>query len=136
MARIEKVELKWRDRTASLIPRYALVVHVVSFRFGFGSLEQLKACIDYYRHKTHPTSRVPARELAEDLGEDWRELRGWDVERWFERLPMYLMEEPKRKKVLKALQDALALAEKENILPSKPEPQYSDRDRHSALIKR
>jgi len=53
--------------------------------------------------------------LAADLGEDWRELRGWDVERWFERLPMYLMEEPKRQKVLKALSRALALAETGNL---------------------
>jgi len=34
-----------------------------------------------------------------------------DVERWFERLPMYLLEEPKRQKVLKALCRAFALAE-------------------------
>jgi hypothetical protein len=40
------------------------------------------------------------------MGRHWRELRGWDVERWFERLPMYLLEEPKRQKVLKAPQDA------------------------------
>jgi len=39
--------------------------------------------------------------MAADLGKDWRELRGWDVERWFERLPMYLLEEPKRQKVLR-----------------------------------
>jgi hypothetical protein len=125
MARIEKVELKRLDGTASLIPRYALVVHVASFRFGFGSLEQLKAYIEYYSRKTHPTSRVPARQLAAELGEDWRELRGWEVERWFERLPMYLLEEPRRKKVLKALQDALSLAEREKLLPSSPEARYS-----------
>jgi hypothetical protein len=46
-----------------------------------------------------------------DIGEDWRTQRGWEVERWFERLPMYLLEEPKRQKVLKALSKALALAE-------------------------
>jgi hypothetical protein len=49
--------------------------------------------------------------MAADLEEDWRELRGWEVERWFERLPMYLLEEPKRQKVLKGLSRALALAE-------------------------
>jgi hypothetical protein len=121
MARIEVVKLN----SSALAPEYAIVVHVVSFRFGFGSLEQLRACIDYYRRKTHPTSRVPAQKLAADLGEDWREQRGWEVERWYERLPMYLLEEPKRKKVLNALRDALALAEKDKILPSRPERRYS-----------
>jgi hypothetical protein len=35
----------------------------------------------------------------------------WEAERWFERLPMYLLEEPKRLKVIKALERALTLAE-------------------------
>jgi hypothetical protein len=122
VARIETIRL---NPTTSLVPEYAIVVHVASFRFGFGSLEQLKACIDYFSCKTHPSSRVAAKKLAADLGEDWRELRGWEVERWFERLPMYLLEEPKRQKVLKALLDALELAEKERLLPSRPKPQYS-----------
>jgi hypothetical protein len=131
MARIEAVVLK--DST-NLIPRHAIVVHVASFQFGFGNLEQLKACIDYYSHKTHPTSRIPAKEIAADLGEDWRALRGWEIPRWFERLPMYLMEEPKRKKVLKALQEALEFTEKKNLLPTNSDRRYTDR--HSALIKR
>lgn len=33
------------------------------------------------------------------------------MERWFERLPMYLLEEPKRQKVIKALSKTLALVE-------------------------
>ena len=80
MARIEIKKLEW---SGNLTPKHVLVVHVASFRFQFGTLEQLKGCIDYYSSKTHPTSRIPARKLADDLGEDWRELRGWDVERWF-----------------------------------------------------
>ena len=63
----------------------------------------------YYEQKTRPSSRIAAKALSAELGEDWRQLRGWDVERWFERLPMYLLEEPKRQKVLKALSKALAL---------------------------
>jgi len=43
--------------------------------------------------------------------DDWRKIRGWEVERWFERLPLYLLEEPKRKKVLQALTHALELVE-------------------------
>jgi hypothetical protein len=49
--------------------------------------------------------------LEAELGKDWRCLRGWDIERWFERLPMYLLEEPKRQKVLKALNKALERVE-------------------------
>src|SRR5580658_7725835 len=131
MARIETVLL---SNATSLIPRHAIVVYVASFKFDFGNLEQLKACIDYYSHKTHSTSRIPAKDLAADLGEGWRELRGWDIPRWFERLPMYLMEEPKRKKVLKALHEALEFAESKGVLPAKSEQNY--KDRHSALIKR
>jgi len=100
-----------------MIPCYAITVHVASFRFGFGSIQQLKECIEYFSRKTHPSSRIPAKVLAADLGEDWRELRGWDVERWFERLPLYLLEEPKRQKVLKALTRALEIAEQDKILP-------------------
>jgi hypothetical protein len=121
MARIEIVKL---GSSTTLVPRFAIVVEVAAFRFGFGSLEQLRACIDYYSVKTHPSSRLPNRELAADLGDDWREQRGWEVERWFERLPMYLLEEPKRKKVLKALQEALQLAERDKVLPSSPERRY------------
>jgi hypothetical protein len=134
MAKISSEEVKWSGRTKRLLPEHAIEVRVASFVFRFSDLEQLKACIDYYSRKTHPTSRIPAKDLAADLGEDWRELRGWDIPRWFERLPMYLMEEPKRKKVLKALREALEFAEAKSLLPAKSKRNYTDR--HSALIKR
>ena len=111
MAKISKEPIKYFGRSKSLIPREFIQVRVASFRFGFGSIKQLRDCIAYYEKKTHPSSRIPAKALTADLGEDWRELRGWEVERWFERLPMYLLEGPKREKVLKALNKALALAE-------------------------
>ena len=111
MVRISKVQVERHDGKASLVPRHVIVVRVASFAFRFDSVERLRECVKYYEKKTHPSSRIAAKTLAADLGEDWRELRGWDVERWFERLPMYLLEEPKRQKVLKALSRALALAE-------------------------
>jgi hypothetical protein len=112
MARITREpEFRWRGRAKSLLPRDQIVVRVASFRFRFADTSQLRECLAYYQKKTHPSSRVPAKELAADLGDDWRELRGWEVERWFERLPMYLLEEPKRQKVVKALSKALELAE-------------------------
>jgi hypothetical protein len=115
MARISKEPITWLDGTASLIPRHVIVVSVASFTFRFGSIGQLRECIEYYRKKTRPSSRIAAKKLARDLGEDWREQRGWEVERWFERLPMYLLEEPKRQKVLKALSKALEMAEAEKL---------------------
>jgi hypothetical protein len=111
MARISKERLQRLDGKASLIPRHIIVVRVASFAFRFSSVGQLRESIKYYERKTHPTSRVSAKTIAAQLGEDWRKLRGWEVERWFERLPMYLLEEPKRQKVIKALSKALALAE-------------------------
>ncbi len=115
MARISKDPIKRLDGKASLLPRHAIVVRVASFTFRFGTVKQLQECISYYKQKTRPSSRIAARTLASDLGEDWRELRGWDVERWFERLPMYLLEEPKRQKVLKALAKTLALVEAKKL---------------------
>jgi len=111
MARISKVQGERQDGKASLVPRHVIVVRVASFAFRFDSVERLRECIKYYEKKTRPSSRIATKTLAADLGEDWRKLRGWEVERWFERLPMYLLEEPKRQKVLKALSRALALAE-------------------------
>ena len=111
MARISREPIKSQDGKQNLISRSVIVVEVVSFTFRFADVAQLQKCIAYYKTKTHPTSRIPAEEHAADLGEDWREQRGWEVERWFERLPMYLLEEPKRQKVLKALEKAQNLLE-------------------------
>jgi hypothetical protein len=115
MARISKEPLKWLDGSASLIPRHVIVVRVASFTFRFGTIEQLRECLKYYQKKTRPSGRISAKTMAADIGEDWRELRGWEVERWFERLPMYLLEEPKRQKVIKALSKTLKLIEREKL---------------------
>jgi len=111
MAKISKWSPRFYGPAKSLIPRDYIVVRVASFQFGFRSVQQLRECIKYYEQKIHPSSRVPAKILEAELGKDWREQRGWEVERWFERLPMYLLEEPKRQKVLKALNKALKLTE-------------------------
>jgi len=110
VARIWKEKLTTAG-SANLAPREVILVQVASFTFRFTTTKQLRECIDYYERETHPSSRIPAKVIAADIGPDWREQRSWEVERWFERLPMYLLEEPKRQKVLKALHKTLALLE-------------------------
>jgi len=83
----------------SLKPKEVLYVKVCSFTFAFHSLAQLEGCLEYYRQRIRPTSRIPEVQLG---GSDH-----WECQRWFERLPMYLLEEPKRKRVVAALQLAL-----------------------------
>jgi len=84
----------------SLLAREVWFVRVCSFTFVFHGLSQVEACLDYYRKKVRPSSRIPGDRLG-DYGGDHGERQ-----RWFERLPMYLLEEPKRKKVVAALQIA------------------------------
>ena len=107
----------WKETraTCDLLPLEVVMVRVASFTFRFESATQLQECLRYFEAKTHPTSRVPAKELEAQLGSDWREQRGWEVERWFERLPMYLLEEPKRLKVVKALREAIELIERGDL---------------------
>jgi len=81
-----------------------LYVCVCSFTFRFTNIQQLEACLLYYGQKTRPTSKLPYRELRPFIEQG---LRGWEIERWFERLPIHLLEEPKRQKVVKALTSAL-----------------------------
>ena len=102
---------RFRAGDKVLKPDEIILVRVASFVFRFRSVEQLKECLTFFEKKIHPSSLVSEKELTAQLGEDWREQRGWEVERWFERLPMYLLEEPKREKVLKVLRKALVLEE-------------------------
>jgi hypothetical protein len=90
-----------KANTAGLIPDNVLMVSVASFTFHFVSVQQIRDCLAYYERKTHESSRI---SIPGDLDH-------WETQRWFDRLPMYLLEEPKRAKVVKALNRALALAE-------------------------
>jgi hypothetical protein len=92
---------------ASLAPREVWHVRVCSFTFDFQSLDQLDACLAYYSHKIHPSSMIPWERLGEYGGDSG------ECQRWYERLPMYLLEEPKRKKVVTALQRAACLWRKD-----------------------
>ena len=81
-------------------PHVTWYVRVCSFTFRFTSIQQLKVCLEFFSQKTRPSSRIPFRDLKPYLD---AALRGCEVQRWFDRLPMYLIEESKRQRVVKAL---------------------------------
>lgn len=83
-------------RAPTLLQRQVYFVRVCSFTFQFHSPQQIQACLDYYNRKIQPSSR-------RDIGT----ADHWECERWFERLPLFLREESKRQRVVKALRDAL-----------------------------
>ena len=76
-------------------------VQVCGFTFEFHGREQVEACREYYARKVLPSRRLPV--YTQNLGGDH-----WETQRWFDRLPLYLREEPKRQKVVKVLEQALS----------------------------
>ena len=98
----DAVEPMGRHWTAPTLVSYDVVfVSVCSFTFRFYSRQQLERVLNYYEQRIVPSSREPESVWG---------LRGGDhseAERWFERLPLFLREERKRLKVVKALRDAL-----------------------------
>ena len=110
MARYWKEKLKGKQ---NLLLNWRYYVHVCSFTFVFASLSEIEEYRDYFSQKIHPSS-------ADDV--DWRNCRwwtppnergfSWALDHWerqsrFDRLPLFLFEEPKRQKVVKALNEAL-----------------------------
>ena len=88
-------------RAPSLIPKDVLLVSVASFTFQFFTVQQLRECLEYFSRKTHPKqSSFPSGPRITGK-----------LNVWFERLPMYLLEAPKRRKVISALSEALRLVE-------------------------
>jgi hypothetical protein len=77
-----------------LVERWVYFVEVASFTFQFESLRHLRHCLEFFRQKLHPSSRLPDVSLE----------HYW--QRWYERLPQWLFEEPKRLKVIAALERA------------------------------
>lgn len=85
----------WSKRPSDrLIEKWGYFVDVASFTFEFQSLDQLRECLIFFRQKIHASSRQPDVKLE----------HCW--QRWFEKLPLWLFEEPKRVKVLAALERA------------------------------
>jgi len=104
---------RFGDRTSEALPSYArslvkcdvICVRVCSFTFRFVSKEEIEEYLKFFQTKTHPTSRVPASLLPDSS------FRHWHSQRWYERLPLFLQEEPKRKKVVGALTEAIRMVE-------------------------
>lgn len=88
------------SRAPTLLQRRVFFVRVCSFTFQFHSLQQIQACLGYYNRKIQPSSRC-------DIGA----MDHWECERWLEKLPLFLREEPKRQRVIKALHNALKVFE-------------------------
>jgi hypothetical protein len=86
----------------SIIPKWVYFVAVCSFTFEFHSINQIQACLKYYSQKMRPCTRIPEKDLWKYGGDHW------EVHSWFEKLPQRLLEEPKRLKVVKALERSLS----------------------------
>ncbi len=78
-------------------------VRVCNFTFEFHSIEQIEACLKFFSQKVRPTSRI--RLSQAERGIQWIH---WKTQRWFERLPMKLLEERRRVWIVPALKQALA----------------------------
>ena len=88
-------------RDERLDPHSVYFVRACSFQFEFHSLDQLQACLEYFSRKVQPTSRIPHNELR-NCGGDHSEMQ-----RWFERLPMKLMDNHRRPRIVSALRTAV-----------------------------
>jgi hypothetical protein len=90
----------WKAPTLQQYPVY--FVRVCNFTFEFHSLEQLKACLAFFSRKVRPSSMIKLSEA--DRRMTWLH---WKCQRWFERLPMQLLEERRRVRIAPALKEAL-----------------------------
>jgi len=99
---IDSVQQVRHNRAPTIIPCKVCLVRVCGFTFTFHSLTQIQLCLAYYELEHQPSSRLPVYQ--ENLGGDH-----WETQRWFEKLPMYLLEKPKRGKVVAALKKAMKI---------------------------
>jgi len=103
----------WRART--LEPHYTIFVRVAGFTFVFHDVEQIRACLAFYSKKHLPSGRSKAVTDAIRSGQVGGR---YETEQWHERLPLYLREEPKRTRVVAALESTLRQVESGNLLPT------------------
>jgi hypothetical protein len=85
-------------------PQWIYYVEVCSFTFAFFSLEMIREYLDFYSRKVLPSSRFYG---ASPFSRGPAASVGGDGQTRFERLPLRLRKEPRRQKVVKALEQAL-----------------------------
>jgi hypothetical protein len=110
MARFQKQQ----SNSDTLQPTWKYYVDVCSFTFVFSSRAQIEEYLAHFRCKIHPSSADGADRPHEYNDEEgrfigWNPGDHWERQSRFNELPLYLFEEPKRLKVIKALERALAL---------------------------
>jgi len=114
---IDDAQRERYNRAPTTVPYKVCLVDVCGFTFVFYSLPQLRLCQEYYSQEHPPSSRLPVYDKT--LGGDH-----WQAQRWFEKLPQYLLEKPKRSKVIvaftKALHEYSRVPEAETGTPKKP----------------
>jgi hypothetical protein len=103
-------------RRAPTLQRYPVYfVRVCGFTFEFHSIQQLKVCLEFFSKKVRPSSMIRFSEADRKL--HWLHLV---CQRWSERLPMQLLEERRRVRIVPALRQALIKFKGEaNVLPEK-----------------
>ena|ERR1022692_1942225 len=123
---IDDAQRRRYSKSPTLTDYKVCLVTVCNFTFIFHSTEQITMYLDYYGAKHHPSSRLPV--YTQNLGGDHCE-----TQRWFEKLPQYLLEKPKRLKVVKALEKALHEYSQVTSATTgtKPNPVHSWRWRYS-----
>ena len=94
-------EKYWLAPTLQKYPVY--FVRVAGFTFEFHSIQQIEACLKFFAQKVRPSSMIRFSESDKRI--HWLH---WVAQRWFERLPMQLLEERRRILIVPALKKALA----------------------------
>jgi hypothetical protein len=89
------------DAAVGLEPRELICAHVCSYTFRFTDAEEIREYITFFEKHNSPSG--PAAGTAPNTR--------WHAQPWYEHLPPYLLEESTREKVLKALREALTMAE-------------------------
>lgn len=113
-----------------ILARKVYFVEVCSFKFEFHSIDRIKEVLSYFEKKTHPSSRLPDKEWIDSVARinprnvrrrigDIIRCERFEAQRWYERLPMWLYEEPKRQKIVKVLKQAIDHFAKQQRKPDK-----------------
>lgn len=97
---VDNEQLERYQRSGGLTDYKVCLVEVCSFQFVFHSVMQAELCLAYYSRAIHPTSMLPV--YTQNLGGDHLE-----TQRWFEKLPMFLLSKSKRPRVVAALTRAV-----------------------------